>query len=67
MKSDNPCYKCELRTPECHAKCEAYAAFTEKLKARRKAIAEHYDKEPIDYTNDRYYQRIAKKKRRNRK
>lgn len=35
---DNPCYKCERRTAECHAHCEEHAEAREKRRAEKEEM-----------------------------
>ena len=36
---DNPCYQCQMRTSDCHPRCELYSDFQQKLKAENEVIA----------------------------
>lgn len=39
-----PCYKCDMRTSECHGTCEGYKAYKQKVKSISDIRREAHDK-----------------------
>ena len=50
-----PCYKCDMRTPECHGTCEGYKEYKQKVKSindvRRETHKKSEDLYSFKYTN----------------
>lgn len=47
MNPDNPCHYCAKRKSDCHAICEEYTQWKDKLKELKKQIRKSKDKEMI--------------------
>lgn len=60
MMRDNPCFRCERRTAECHGTCEEYA----KAKAKHEQIVKESRKEKgiIEFEIDRMLKTRRKKR-----